>query len=61
MPKIGKKSFDTRVVARNLHDNNIRKDYEKHLKSLPDDAENADWTRPGEEQDSTAPELEVVS
>ncbi len=60
MPKIGKKTYDTRVISRNLHDNSVRKDYEKHLKSLADDAENADWTRPGEEE-STAPELEVVS
>lgn len=60
MPKIGKKSFDIRVISRNLHDNSVRKEYEKHLKNLSDDTENADWTRPGEEE-SNSPELEVVS
>ena len=60
MPKIGKKSYDTRIIKRELQNPQFKKDYDKYLKNLPDDAENSAWTRPGEEENKEGPELEVV-
>jgi hypothetical protein len=49
MPKIGEKTFDVRTIERALHRGSLKKsDYEKQLKSLPDDSENAAETRPGD-------------
>lgn len=61
MPKIGKKNHDIRVISRNLHDPEVKKEYDKFLKTLEDDSEHADWTRPGEEEEKQSPDLEVVS
>lgn len=43
------RQFDTRTLPRELHKGSVqRSDLEKHLKSLPDDAENAFETKPGD-------------
>ncbi len=60
MPKIGEKTFDIRLIERFIHQGDIKRaDYEKHLNSLPDDADNALETRPGD-VDYEA-ELEAIS
>jgi hypothetical protein len=49
MPKIGEKVFDVRTLERALHRGELKPgDYEKYLKSLPDESENAVETRPGD-------------
>ncbi|GEM_PF-3884381 len=49
MPKIGEKSFDLRLVERFVHLGQLKKaDYDKYLKSLPDEADNALESRPGD-------------
>jgi len=56
MPKIGEKIFDVRTLERALHRGEIKpSEYEKHLKSLPDDSENAAETRPGDPESETPP------
>lgn len=49
MPKIGDKSFDVRLISRFIHQGEMKRaDYDKYLKSLPDDADQALETRPGD-------------
>lgn len=49
MPKIGDKSFDVRLISRFIHQGEMRRaDYDKYLKSLPDDADNMIETHPGD-------------
>ncbi len=46
---IGKKNFDKRNIEWSLHRGEIKKsEYEAYLKNLPDDADNAQDTRPGD-------------
>lgn len=60
MPKIGEKTMDVRLVERFIHQGEMKRaDYDKYLKSLPDDAENALETRPGDE--AYEAELEAAS
>ena len=49
MSKIGEKSFDLRIIERALHRGEIKPvEYDKYLKSLPDDGDLAVETRPGD-------------
>ncbi len=62
MPKIGEKSFDTRTIGSSIHGGKIKKaDYDKYLKSLPDEADNAVETRPGDETFESPVNLNLVS
>ena len=66
MPKIGEKTFDIRLIERFIHQGDIKHaDHEKYLKSLPDDAEHAVETRPGDvdfeaEQEAIAEEKKAI-
>ncbi len=49
MPKIGEKTFDIRLIERFIHQGELKRvDYDKYLKSLPDDADQGMETRPGD-------------
>lgn len=62
MPEIGKENFDVRLERMNLESPTKRKAYQNHLKKLPDEAKQADWTRPwdpevpAEESNENSPE-----
>ncbi|GEM_PF-1763310 len=61
MPKIGEKTFDTRTLERALIRGEIKKaEYEKYMKSLPDESSNVSLTRPGDEEyENPSPVSEV--
>ena len=51
------KNFDVRTLERNLRKGIIsKKDYEKHIKALPDREANAVQSRPDESRDPEYPE-----
>jgi hypothetical protein len=56
MPKIGEKVFDVRTLERAFHRGEIKpSEYEKYLKSLPDESENVTETRPGDPEPDVPP------
>jgi hypothetical protein len=56
MPKIGEKVFDIRTLERALHRGELKpNEYEKYLKSLPDESENVVETRPGDPEPESPP------
>lgn len=61
MPKIGEKNLDLRLVERFIHQGSLKKsEYDKHINTLPDDAENTLETRPGDpEYEAQQDELEL--
>lgn len=58
MPKIGEKTYDLRTIERALHRGELKKsEFDKYLKQLPDDAENAVEVRPGDSEFEAAARL----
>ena len=56
MPKIGEKVFDVRTLERAFHRGEIKaSEYEKYLKTLPDESDNVVETRPGDPEPETPP------
>ncbi len=53
MTKIGEKNFDIRLIERRIHKGEIKQsEYDRYLKSLPDDEENSQWVDVAAEEET---------